>query len=164
MKFTPLFIAVLAATSFLAMAKPPEPLTSLDETLATAARENKMTFILLGRATCGNCNATKAMIRAGQVFITDSHFVMADLNCDDPKINGAFLKKFGKEKFGDTLPFVVITNAHGRLLASSGGYKEAGEWNNLLNAAKSKERKLAGPGGTGARDSWPFSSPTPAPR
>jgi len=51
---------------------------------------------------------------------------MADLNCDDPKVNGEFMKKFGKEKFGDTLPFVVVTDSQGRILASSGGYKEAG--------------------------------------
>ena len=165
MKTLSLFLAVLTATAFLSMAKAPEPLTSLDQTLETAAKENKMTFILLGRATCGNCNETRSMIRNGQIFVTDANYVMADLNCDDAKVNGEFMKKFGKEKFGNMLPFIVVTDSHGRILASSSGFKGASQWNSLLVAAKSKARKLDDPsGGTTPQGSWPFSSPTPAAR
>ena len=156
-----LFLTVLAVTAFSSLAKAPKPLNGLNETLTAAANENKMTFILLGRATCGNCNATKSMISKGQVFVTDKDYVMADLNCDDAKVKSRFMKKFGKVKFGNTLPFVVVTDSQGGILASSGGFKNAAEWNNLLKAAKSKANKSANTSGTNSQQSWPFSSPVP---
>ena len=126
-----------------AQATAPVPLEKLNTTLQTALDQNKMSFILLGRSTCGNCNATRKMIKEGQIPVTDADYVMADLNCDDPRVNKEFTRKFSRENFGDTLPFVVITDSHGRVLASSGGYKTAAEWNNLLNAAKAKASQVS---------------------
>jgi hypothetical protein len=97
-----------------------------------------MAFILLGRAACGNCNATKAMIRDGKIPVTTDTFVAADLNIDDHRMQSAFMQKYQKEKFGNTLPFVVITDSHGKALASSGGYKSAEAWSTLIEDAKKK--------------------------
>ena len=110
-----------------------------------------MAFVLLGRPTCGNCNATKAMIKEGKIPVTADAYVMGDLNIDDAKTQAEFMKKYGKETFGSTLPFVVVTDAHGKALASSGGYKNAEQWKTLLEEAKTKATaKAAAPGAGGS--------------
>jgi hypothetical protein len=121
-----------------ALAKAPQPLSDFNKTLSAASKDQKLAFILLGRPTCSICNATKAMIKDGKINVTSADYVMGDLNFDDQRTQAAFMRKYGKQDFGDTLPFVVVTDSHGKLLASSGGPKNAGEWNTLLASAKSK--------------------------
>ncbi|MEQ1861697.1 MAG: hypothetical protein ABMA13_17400 [Chthoniobacteraceae bacterium] len=153
MKLT-LALLALATTSLLAEAPPLQ--TDLRKTISAATKENKMGFILLGRPSCGNCNATKKMVSEGRIGVTAAEFVMADLNVDDAKTSDDFLKKYGKEKWGNTLPFVVVTDARGKALASSSGYKNAEQWNALIAEAKAK----AGPKGAATPASnWPFKSP-----
>jgi thioredoxin-related protein len=165
---TSLVLVCLFASSLALFAEAPQPASDLHKTLSTAAQQQKMGFILMGRATCGNCNATKAMIRDGKIPVTASDYVMADLNIDDPKTEADFMRKCGKEKFGETLPFVVITDSHGKAVASSGGYKGPDQWNALLADAKAKAAKTASastaPGGgagsaSGATANWPFKTP-----
>jgi predicted Rossmann fold nucleotide-binding protein DprA/Smf involved in DNA uptake len=155
-----LFTAVAALTAS-AFAEAPTPVTDMHKVLSAAAKDQKMAFILMGRPTCGNCNATKAMIRDGKIPVTSADYVMADLNCDDEKVQADFMRKYGKEKFGETLPFVVVTDAHGKALASSGGMKGASEWTTLLTEAKNKAgAKTAATAGTGAAEgNWPFKTP-----
>ena len=57
----------------------------LDTALARGKEEGKMVFILYGREQCGNCQALRTMIQAGQVRLRESEIVYADVNCDDPK-------------------------------------------------------------------------------
>ena len=120
------------------MAKAPDVLDNLDQTLSTAAQEQKMTFVLMGRSTCSICNATREGIRNGKIMVTAAHFVMADINVDDPKVHSEFMQKFKGQNFGNTLPFVVVTDPSGKLLASSGGYKSPEQWNALLREARKK--------------------------
>ena len=139
MKLPLLFSALLVALTISALAEAPQPVTDFFyKTLSAAAKEQKMAFVLMGRPTCSICNGTKAMIKEGKIAVTAADFVMGDLNIDDPRTQGEFMRRYGKEKFGDTLPFVVVTDAHGKLLASSGGYKDANQWNALLAEAKGK--------------------------
>lgn len=145
---TPAFLLTLAALACSAFAEAPKPLDDLRKTLTAAGKEQKMAFVLLGRPTCGNCNATKAMISEGKIPVTAESYVMADLNIDDAKTQAEFMRKYSKEKFGETLPFVVVTDAHGKALASSGGYKNAEQWKTLLEEAKTKATaKAAAPAG-----------------
>ncbi len=137
-----LLIAALAASPLLAEA--PDFQKDLQKTVHAATKDNKMAFILLGREACGNCNATKAMIREGKIPVTTDTFVAADLNIDDRRVQSAFMQKYSKEKFGNTLPFVVITDSKGKALASSGGYKDAGAWTALIEEAKKKAAAKAG--------------------
>ena len=155
MKITPIFLCALLAVAVCHVrAGAPEPATDLYKTLNTAATDHKMAFILLGRPTCGNCNATKAMIRDGKIPVTDADYVMADLNVDDAKVEAAFMRKFGKAQFGDTLPFVVVTDSQGKMLASSGGYKNEQQWTALLVQAKSKAATSSN--SVGSSGDWPF--------
>jgi thioredoxin-related protein len=147
----PVLLAMLVAG---ALAKAPEPLNDFDETLSAASKDEKLAFVLLGRPTCSICNGTKAMIKEGKINVTATHYVMGDLNVDDKRTYAAFMQKYGGEKFGNTLPFVVVTDSHGKLLASSGGYKDATEWNALLAGAKRKA--AAKPAAGGAEGNWPF--------
>ena len=148
---TPVFLLVLAALASAAFAEAPTPLDDLRKTLTAAGKEQKMAFVLLGRPTCGNCNATKAMIREGKIPVTADAYVMADLNTDDPKTQAEFMRKFSKETFGNTLPFIVVTDAKGKALASSSGYKSAEEWTTLLTEAKAKAAaKAPAPGAGGS--------------
>ncbi len=133
--------------------------TDLNKALQAAQTQSKMMFVIYGREACGNCQATKAMIKSRQIKVSESKYVLVDLNCDDKQVSAEFNKRYGKESFGNTLPFVVVTDAAGNALASSGGYKDAGEWEKILRAAQKK----APPAGaaTGAKTDWPFSKPAP---
>jgi hypothetical protein len=97
-----------------------------------------MGFIVLGREDCGNCQATKELVNSGVVPVTRDKFVIADINTDDPAADAEFLQKFGREDFGDTLPFVVITDSNGRALAKYSGSKNRTELTNLVNDASAK--------------------------
>jgi hypothetical protein len=158
---TVLAFSAAALFALSAFGEAPAPLTDLHKTLSAAAKDQKMAFILLGRPTCGNCNATKGMVRSGTIPVTSDSFVMADLNIDDAKTQGEFMRKYGKEKFGETLPFVVVTDARGKALASSGGMKGAAEWTTILTEAKAKAGVKAGPAGAtpAAEGNWPFKTP-----
>jgi thioredoxin-related protein len=135
MKTTLAFLAAIALAASSAIAKAPEILDNLDQTLSAAAQEQKLTFVLMGRSTCSICNDTREGIRSGKIMVTAAHFVMADINVDDPKVHTEFMQKFKGQNFGNTLPFVVITDSSGKLLASSGGYKSPEQWNVLLSDA-----------------------------
>ncbi len=150
-------LALLAASTSL-LAEPPQPQTDLRKTLSAATKDNKLAFILLGRPACGNCNATKKMISEGQIGVAAAEFVMGDLNVDDAKTNADFMRKYGKEKWGDTLPFVVVTDSHGKALANSSGYRKAEDWNTLLAEAKAKAGAKS-PGAPGTTSNWPFKTP-----
>lgn len=158
-----LFLGALLACTASLMAQTPEPVKELHKALNAAAKEQKMAFILLGRASCANCNATKGMIHDGKIPVTATDYVMADLNIDDAKTEGDFMRKFGKEKFGEILPFVVVTDSHGKALASSGGYKKVDQWNTLLADARAKMAKSSAsrPGPASGDPNWPFKSAKP---
>lgn len=159
MKALLLVSALLGILAIGALAEAPQPITNFNKTLSAASKDQKLAFILLGRPTCGNCNATKAMIKEGKIDVTSADYVMGDLNVDDQRTEGEFMRRYGKEKFGDTLPFVVVTDSHGKLLASSGGYKDAKKWNALLVEAKSKLAAKSGAAGAasgGADANWSF--------
>ncbi|MEA3210724.1 MAG: hypothetical protein QOE70_3781 [Chthoniobacter sp.] len=128
----------MAAWTGMICAQPPEPAHDLRKTLSAAAQQTKLAFILLGRPTCGDCNATKGLIRDGRISVTTADYVMADLNIDDSKTEVEFMRRYGDEKFGEMLPFVVVTDSRGKALASSSGLKPADEWNTLLAKAKGK--------------------------
>lgn len=138
MKTLSLLVVLLGMLTAGALAKAPVPMNDFNKTLVAASKEQKLAFILLGRPTCGICNATRAMIKQGRINVTEADYVMADLDIDNPRAEAVFMQRYGKEKFGDTLPFVVVTDSHGKLLASSGGPKNAAQWNALLASAKRK--------------------------
>lgn len=159
---TSLFFLAATFTAASLLAEPPKLQDDLRKTLSAASKENKLGFILLGRPSCGNCNATKKMISEGKIGVTAEEFVMADLNTDDPKTNGEFMRKYGREKWGNTLPFVVVTDSHGKALANSSGSRNAEDWNTLIAEAKTK----AGPKTPGATSTsnWPFKSAPATPK
>ena len=165
MKTSLVLLALLATLTGSAFAQAPEPLTDLKKTLSAASKDQKMAFILMGRPSCGNCNATKAMIRDGKIPVTAAEYVMADLSIDDAKVEAEFSRKYSKEKFGNTLPFIVVTDARGKALASSSGYKSPADWTTLLTEAKAKAGAKA-PGAAGApgvKGNWPFKTPAKQP-
>jgi thioredoxin-related protein len=112
--------------------------TDLSRTLSKAKTENKMAFILLGRENCGNCQATKKLVNSGAVPVTQDKFVIAEINTDDPVADEEFLKKFGRDNFGDTLPFVVITDSKGKVLAHYSGFKSQTELTKIVREATTK--------------------------
>jgi hypothetical protein len=109
--------------------------TDLGNALAQAKKENKMGFILLGREDCGNCQATKKLVSSGAVPVTVDKFVIADINTDDPVADAEFLQRFGRENFGDTLPFVVIIDSNGKVLAKYSGHKDEATLTRMVKAA-----------------------------
>lgn len=137
-------LAALVFTTCVAFAEAPALEKDMSKAIHQATKENKMAFILMGRPTCGNCNATKKMISEGKVPVTSDTFVMADISADDPRVSNAFKQKFPKEKFGNMLPFVVIADSKGKPLASYSGYKDPATLSALIEGAKAKaEAKTA---------------------
>jgi thioredoxin-related protein len=135
---TPIVLLSIAMLAGPVLADPPAFQKDLLKTVHAATKDKKMAFILLGREACGNCQATKAMINDGKIPVTAETFVAGDLNIDDRRVQSAFMQKYQKEKFGNTLPFVVITDSRGKALASSGGYKSPEQWTALIDEAKKK--------------------------
>lgn len=162
MKTTLVLLALTASFATHLLAEAPTPETEFRKTLNAATKDQKMAFILLGRPACGNCNATKAMIKDGKIAVTAADYVMGDLNIDDPKTEADFMRKYGKENFGGTLPFIVVTDARGKVLASRGGYLAAEKWNTLLAEAKTKAAaKPAAAGAAAPAGNWPFKTGAP---
>jgi thioredoxin-related protein len=138
MKISLLTLTLSALLTVQLLAAAPQPETRLPQTLSAAAKEKKLAFILLGRRECSICQATRQLIRDGKIAVTSADYVMGDLNVDDPKTYEEFARRYHGEKFGEVLPFVVVTDSQGKLLASHGGYADAVNWNRLLARAKAK--------------------------
>lgn len=138
MKLIAALSLVVGILATVARAGAPAPETSFRKVLSAAQKDNKMAFILMGRPSCSICNYTKGLIKDGKIGVTDAEFVMADLNIDDPKTQAEFMRKYGREKWGEMLPFVVVTDSHGKALANSSGSRSAADWNTLLEGAKAK--------------------------
>ena len=130
-------LLIIAAT--FALAAGPAKVTDINEALAKAKSENKMVFLQYGREACGNCQALKAMIKAGKVHLSTSKFVYADVNCDDPATSAAFRGKF--KVTGSTLPFVVVAGPDGTQLAARTGYGTDAEFNKLIQDAGKAAKK-----------------------
>lgn len=158
-----LLVPALLFSLVAGLAAAPQPMTDYSKTLSAAAKDEKLAFLLLGRGTCTYCNATKAMIKEGRITLTSADFVVGYLNIDDPRTEGEFMRRYGTQKFGDTLPLVVVTDPHGKPLASSSGPKDAGQWNALLAQAKSKAATAKAATAGGADANWPVKT-TPPPQ
>lgn len=141
MKHLSIFIAALFLTTT-AFAEAPKWGNDVSKAISAAGRDKKLGFILMGREACSNCQATRGLVNEGKVPVTADAFVIADINVDDQKASSEFTKKFKKEKFGDTLPFVVITDSKGKALASFSGYKDAASLTAMIDEAKKKAAAL----------------------
>ena len=117
-------------------------LKTIDQALSAARKGDKLAFIQMGREGCGNCQALKKAIHSGSYELPEEEFVWIEVNCDDPKVNADFDRRF-KVK-GDMLPFVAIANGKGKLLASSSGYVSKEKFADLLSKAHAASGKKAG--------------------
>ena len=136
-------LAILCALTSTLLAEAPKWGDDLSKTVHQATRENKLGFILLGREACGNCQATKRLVNEGRIAVTADTFVTADLNIDDQKTEAEFMRKYKKLDFGDTLPFVVLTDSRGKALAHANGFKGADFWNRAIEDAKKSSTAAA---------------------
>jgi thioredoxin-related protein len=138
------FVTLLASVLTLsAFAGGPTPVTDLNAALEKAKAENKLLFVQMGREACGNCQALREMIKKGDVRLSESKIVYADINCDDAATNKMFREKFKVE--GSTLPIVAIAAPDGSQLAAHGGYGDAKTFEGLLRDAKVALKKQAKP-------------------
>ncbi len=131
-------LAMLFATA--AFAGGPAKTTDLKSALETAQGQGKMLFVQYGREACSNCQALKGMIASREVQLSESKYVYADVNCDDPKTRELFAKQFKVD--GSTLPFVVVAAPDGTLLAARTGYGSADAYAGLLRDAQKAAKKL----------------------
>ncbi len=131
-----LTVALTLTTSV--FAEVPKWGNDVSKAVSAATRDKKLAFILMGREACGNCKAIRSLVNEGKVPVTTDTFVTADINVDDQRSQAEFDKKFKKEKFGNTLPFVVITDTKGKALASFSGYKDAESLTAMIEDAKKK--------------------------
>jgi len=156
MKTCLVLVASMMMVPFGVMAEAPVPSKEFRKTLNAASQQKKLAFLIVGRPSCGNCNATKKMIQEGKIPVTAEEFVMGDLNIDDSKTYGDFTRKYRKETFGNTLPLVVIADSTGKALATSSGYKKPEQWAALIAEAKTSAAPKAGAGAAAGDPNWPF--------
>ncbi|MCB1209874.1 MAG: thioredoxin family protein [Verrucomicrobiales bacterium] len=137
--FSALCVLIFMAAS--AIAGGPEKITDLSQALAQAKEQGKLLFVQYGRDACSNCQALRSYVKEKDLRLSESKYVYADVDCDDP----ATIRLFG-EKFkvvGNTLPFVVIAAPDGTQLAARSGYGSVRDYEDLLRdagkAAKKKE-------------------------
>lgn len=141
MKALSFFAAALILSSS-AFAEVPKWGNDVSKAVSLAGKEKKLGFILMGREACSNCQAVRKLVNEGTVPVTTDTFITADINVDDARAQAEFDKKFKKEKFGNTLPFVVITDSKGKALASFSGYKDAASLTAMIDEAKKKAAAL----------------------
>ncbi|CAN5905739.1 hypothetical protein BH11VER1_BH11VER1_07280 [soil metagenome] len=133
-------LAALAIFCFSAVfAAGPEKITDINAALEKAKAENKMIFLQYGREACGNCQALKSYVKSHDLRLSESKFVYADVNCDDPATSKLFREKF--KVSGGMLPFVVVAGPDGTQLASRAGYGTVKEYEDLLRDAQKALKK-----------------------
>ena len=121
------------------LAKPPVVHDDIGKTLNVAKKKDKMGIFILGTTTCSHCRLLKKNIDEGEVSITADSFVMADLDSNDPTVITAFFKQFNLGRNVEwKIPYVVITNANGKVLVTWNGGKKAPAVEKLVQEAKSK--------------------------
>lgn len=132
-------LVILGVLSPTLLAKDFPAVTDLDTALKTGAAEQKLVFIKFGRPTCGNCNALQELVDSKKLRLPEAKYVFANINCDDAVQKKAFYSRY--KVSGDTLPFVVITDSEGKLLASRTGYGTEKDFEDLLKEAGKAARK-----------------------
>lgn len=133
-------LAALAVFCFSAvLAAGPDKLTDINAALEKAKAENKMVFLQYGREACGNCQVLKGYIKGRDLRLSESKFVYADVNCDDPATSKLFREKF--KVSGGMLPFVVVAGPDGTQLAARAGYGTVKEYEDLLRDAQRAMKK-----------------------
>lgn len=133
-------LATLAAFCFSAViAAGPEKVTNLNKALEKAKAENKMLFLQYGREACGNCQELKGYIKGRELRLSESKFVYADVDCDDPATSKLFREKF--KVSGGMLPFVVVAASDGSQLAGRAGYGTVKEYEDLIRDAQKAMKK-----------------------
>jgi hypothetical protein len=113
--------------------------TDLDKAIAQASKQGKLLFVQGGRPACGNCQALRGYVAAGQVALPTNLYVYADVNIDDRKTAKTFMGRFKVE--GNMLPFVVVADSDGRQLAARAGFGQPADFQELLKTAIKKATK-----------------------
>lgn len=133
-------LAALAVFCFNAvLAAGPDKVTDINAALEKAKAENKMVFLQYGREACGNCQVLKGYIKGRDLRLSESKFVYADVNCDDPATSKLFREKF--KITGNTLPFVVVAGPDGTQLAARAGYGTVKEYEDMIRDAQRALKK-----------------------
>ena len=131
--------AMLAGTFVFTCAAESAGVEDLTKALAAASKQGKLLFVQAGRPTCGNCQALRGYIAAGQVALPTNLFVYADVNIDDRKTMQSFGKHFKVE--GNMLPFVVVADSDGKQLAARAGFGQPADFTEMITGAEKKATK-----------------------
>ena len=126
----------------LALAKPPVVNHEIGKTLNVARKKDKMGIFILGTSTCSRCRGLRKYIDEGEVSISADSFVMADLNSNDSKIVTAFFEQFHLDRSAEwKIPYVVITDANGKVLVTWNGGRKAPIVEEMVQEAKDRAGK-----------------------
>jgi hypothetical protein len=138
--FIRFFIAFVMVS--LAQAKPPVVNHEIGKTLNLARKKDKMGIFILGTSTCSRCRGLRKYIDEGEVSITADSFVMADLNSNDSRIVTAFFEQFHLDRSAEwKIPYVVITDANGKVLVTWNGGRKAPIVDEMVQQAKDRAGK-----------------------
>ncbi len=81
-------------------------------------------------------------IDEGEVSISADSFVMADLNSNDSRIVTAFFEQFHLDRSAEwKIPYVVITDANGKVLVTWNGGRKAPIVDEMVQEAKDRAGK-----------------------
>lgn len=136
---TPVLAALLVFCFTAVFAAGPDKVTNIKTAMEKAKAENKLLFLQLGREECANCQALKGYIKSRSLRLSESKFVYADVNGDDPATSKIFSDNF--KVIGRELPFVVVAGPDGKQLAARAGYGTVKEYEDLLREAQKALKK-----------------------
>lgn len=136
---TPILAALLVFCFTAVLAAGPDKVTNIKTAMEKAKAENKLLFLQLGRENCPNCQALKGYIKERSLRLSESKFVYADVDGDDPATNKIFEQNF--KVTGNTLPFVIVAGPDGKQLAGRTGFGTVKEYEDLLRDAQKALKK-----------------------
>ncbi|SKB02758.1 hypothetical protein SAMN02745166_03678 [Prosthecobacter debontii] len=111
----------------------------MGKTLNAARKKEKLGIYILGTTTCSHCRSLRKYVEEAEVSITADSFVMADLDSNDSSVVSAFFKQFNLDPKAEwKIPYVVITDASGKVLVTWNGGKKAPRVESYVQEAKSK--------------------------
>jgi hypothetical protein len=113
---------------------------SLPEGIATAQQTATPMFVMLTRATCGNCNHLKGRI-AQEQEVQDllAKYVVVDIDVDGP-VARQWQARFPSP--GNTLPFVYLVSANGQGIHSTSGALQGETLPTMLKEGLTKAEEI----------------------
>jgi len=116
--------------------------SKIEQAIERATNEKKMLFVWYGRETCGNCGNLDSLIKKKQLGLFDSEFIIVKINGSIVEEQTDFFDHYKlslADKTNRIMPFVVIANSDGSMIAERRGFGDKEAYRKFINESKKKK-------------------------